>query len=280
MPGLHGGSLDGVQQAIWGEGATSFAVRRGAGLFATFLPESPGTKSKLTGRVHVPIFQDQPPSSRPAADRLHDAVKGIVGSLSELAQGRAARLDPDISGDLFCNRDVQNEKTYDLYHYSGDLNRLDPNAQVDLMRFMGDAVRLSAMQTAAGGTPAGPELRPLMDRVLVQAAFFDRWLARRALTADVLTGKLAGETLRSALARFEADDARELERVADLASAPLEELDRYLPRQEFGFCVFATRKSEPGEQIINGVWFPAEEGARLAAMLARMQAESPARPLS
>lgn len=180
----------------------------------------------------------------------------------------------DIPG-LFENRKADGTKAYDFHHYTNDLKSMDPNAQVDLMRFFGDAVALNTLIARCDRRPVADDVLEsatrLLDRIAVSAFFFARFLARRDVTTMALTGSGTREDIARAMDVLRAGDRAQ---VAKLTLFHGDSLEKNLPQPSIPFCLFAGRQPESGEKFINGVWFPAAEGAQLLQVLAAAQARS------
>lgn len=223
------------------------------------------------------VFRAQPAHIQQFLIVLHRIVRDalLVGDILR----RTGKL-PQIAGPagtvpIYC-RDIETlfeiaysdgTKGYRTYHYTHDLNTMDPRAQLHLSQFFGRVMALNMLLSAPEPTMRagpGPAVRAMLDRILLEALCFKGFFSGFAITRTLLTTQNPD---RDMLAAFEGLVARTK---ADLAAASpyLDDADtafQALPLVNQSLIVELTKCYEVGQIVVNGVYFDAKTGAHVVA---------------
>ncbi len=243
------------------------------------------------------FFGKKKSSAGQPSQRLLAKMTSVVSDASKLTKRiKAGRIMPVIhrdperglinlqkTEDLFKFLDKDGVETFQFYHYSTDLKSINPNAQIDLMKFFGDIIKLNTIAYPFSGKRLDEQtmhiVSGLLDRITVQAYFFECFLEGTDLATKILTGKISKENVH-------AETKRQGEVFMNRGLSLRKNLFRpdqfagLSPRQDIPYPMALGRPYEEGQTFINGVFFGMEKAKMLLAHLAKAQADSIGRPNS
>ncbi len=147
------------------------------------------------------------------------------------------------------------------------LDTLDPNAQLhlhlllgrihELNRFCQQAVIDGALRIAL----QSPKMPPLIDRIVVGTAFFVSLFENAEIALPYLQSAPMRAMPSAEVSRLREGLERHRLMAFDTMIAP-HTLEEMLPTRKWPIVAIETKwPSHPGEQFVNGVYFPAQQGA-------------------
>lgn len=214
------------------------------------------------------FFRKETPKSGTARLSLEMAsiADQAIANAKSLGAGHAlSQFSHTETETLFAEKNDAGETIYNHYHFTEDMNQLDPEAQVHLMQFFGQVLTFNELLNHPG-------VEKRLDWIVANASFFERFFARADVSTDILLGRPTEDIERKMRALVEAD----LTRINQVLSAMFDPaaLSTLVPRQKFPFMAAVTMPFEEGQKFINGVYFSAQAAPAVMNWLASLQAQA------
>lgn len=166
---------------------------------------------------------------------------------------------------LFAEPNAAGETVFNHYHFTDDMNQIDPEAQIHLMRLFGQIIAFNEMLEHPG-------VEKRLDWIIANAAFFERFFARAEVSTALLTNRPRNEVAKMQTI-VEAGDKERFQQVLSNMFVP--GLDTLVPRQTVPYMVAMGKPHEDGQKFINGVYFSAQAAPAVMNWLASLQAQGP-----
>lgn len=164
---------------------------------------------------------------------------------------------------LFRETNAAGETVFNHYHFTDDMNQIDPEAQIHLMQLFGQIIALNEMLEHPG-------VEKRLDWISANASFFERFFARAEISTDMLKNRPETEITPKLQVIKAADRARVQQVVKTLFEPAL--IANLVPRQTIPFLVAMGKPQEEGQKFINGVYFSAQAAPAVMNWLASLQA--------
>jgi hypothetical protein len=227
-----------------------------------------------------------PPPSEPSHLRLRRHLRTISVQLEKVAVDVASGRVPTLAADLVRDPSGNRALFIDLkegveigafYYFTDDFKTCDANAQVGIMQFFGrllglEAIAQRAEQPNAPGGGAG--LTRLLDVLRSEALFFDMFLGRLPISAEILLRQKSNDEINTEIARLrEQENERFLQLIKTVFD--VKATVSALPKERMPFVMqVEQRVVEGSDRFINGVFFPQEMANKLLKVMAERQARS------
>lgn len=166
---------------------------------------------------------------------------------------------------LFAETNSAGETVFNHYHFTADMNQLDPEAQIHLMQLFGQLIAFNEMLEHPG-------VERRLDWIVANASFFERFFARAEVSTDMLMNRPENEVAQKLQVLKAADKAR-IQQVQKSLFEPTE-IATLVPRQNIPFMVAMGKPHEEGQKFINGVYFSAQAAPAVMNWLTNLQAQS------
>ena len=163
---------------------------------------------------------------------------------------------------LFAEKNSAGETVYNHYHFTDDMNQLDPEAQIHLMRLFGQIIAFNEMLEH-------PCVEQRLDWITANASFFERFFAR----AEVSTALLANgpDGIEQKLNVLKSQDKERIRGILTAMFAP-DTIASLVPRPTIPFMIAMGKPHEDGQKFINGVYFSAQAAPAVMNWLTSLQA--------
>ena len=165
---------------------------------------------------------------------------------------------------LFAETNATGETVFNHYHFTDDMNQIDPEAQIHLMQLFGQIIAFNEMLEHPG-------VEKRLDWIVANAAFFERFFARAEVSTALLMNR-PGKEVANMLKVVETGDQKRLQHVvANMFEPGIEAL---VPRPTVPYMVAMGKPHEEGQKFINGVYFSAQAAPAVMNWIASLQAQS------
>ena len=208
-------------------------------------------------------------SPKAGAARLEQEMKTItdqaMANAVALREGRPLNAIAHAKTEtLFVEKNAEGETVFNHYHFSEDMNQLDPEAQIHLMQFFGQIITFNDLLEHKG-------VERRLDWITANAVFFERYFAR----ADVSTAMLMNHPESAIAKTMESIVSEDRSRMKTTLKNMFEPgIDALVPRSTVPFMVAMGKPYEEGQQFINGVYFSAQAAPAVMRWIASLQAQS------
>lgn len=165
---------------------------------------------------------------------------------------------------LFAETNAAGDTVFNHYHFSQDMNQLDPEAQIHLMQFFGQIIAFNEMLEHPG-------VERRLDWLIANAFFFERYFARADVSTALLQNRPKGETDQSLHAITTADELR-IQRIHASMFEP-HTFENIIPRPAIPFMIAVGKPYEEGQKFINGVYFSAHTAPAVMSWIASLQSQ-------
>ena len=207
-------------------------------------------------------------SPKAGAARLEQEMASItdqaVANALALRKGRSlSAITHAKTETLFAEKNAQGETVFNHYHFSEDMNQLDPEAQIHLMQLFGQIITFNEILEHQG-------VKQRLDWISANAVFFERYFAR----ADVSTAMLMNQPeheIAKAMETILAADRTRFQKVLTSMFEP--SLDALVPRPSVPYMVAMGKPYEDGQKFINGVYFSAQSAPAVMSWIASLQGQ-------
>ncbi|MEO9823322.1 MAG: hypothetical protein ABJF50_02770 [Paracoccaceae bacterium] len=214
------------------------------------------------------FFKKKTPKS--GAARLEQEMASItdqaIACAKALRDGRAlSPITHAKTETLFAEKNAEGETVFNHYHFTDDMNKLDPEAQIHLMRLFGQIITFNEMLEHPG-------VEKRLDWIAANASFFERFFARAELSTDILMNKAEAE-IEKKIQAAKAGDRTRIQIVLESLFEP-ETIATLVPRSSIPLMIAMGKPHEEGQKFINGVYFSAQAAPAVMAWLASLQSQS------
>lgn len=165
---------------------------------------------------------------------------------------------------LFCEVNKAGETVFNHYHFTEDMNQLDPEAQIHLMQLFGQIIAFNEMLEHPG-------VEKRLDWISANSSFFERFFARAEVSTDILMNRAEAEIEKKMQALKVGDKARVQQILKSLFDPS--EIGNLVPRQTIPMMVAMGKPYEEGQKFINGVYFSAQAAPAVMNWIASLQAQ-------
>ena len=214
------------------------------------------------------FFKKKTPKSGTAW--LQQEMASIADQSMALAQALRTKrpLMPIIHAEaekMFSETNAAGDTVFNHYHFTDDMNQLDPEAQIHLMQFFGQIIAFNEMLEHPG-------VERRLDWISANASFFERFFARAEVSTDILTNRPATE-VDAKLQSLKAADKARVQQILKSLFDP-SQIATLVPRQTIPMMVAMAKPHEEGQKFINGVYFSAQAAPAVMDWLTSLQAQS------
>ncbi len=154
-------------------------------------------------------------------------------------------------------------------------DRIDPSAQFQMLELVGRIRDLNThcqdghRNEALGVALQSPQLPEIVDKILVEAAFFAAYFDNLATTQAFITGNAQGQSLPDFTMLKSCHDRHKLMAFDHMLNPG--KLERLLPHAVWPHLgVEIGRRHEAGHQFVNGIYFPAAYASQLIERAGRV----------